>query len=384
MLWRPDHLTILAATAEHLSAKGTDLEQLMIDGMIQGMQSKTQHIFQDEATQVSGLELSAKCRMFGSTTGISKLLDLNDWTIDVTVGNLLWVSGDMTAEDELLKKLTQPLSNIDLEYSIVRALGTCGTWNGAKAVIQHLHNAPELRANLGREAVAPLILRGFVSPEQIVELTLNPQASILGRIVSAKTMGYLRTKGFGEALRTLISQDEDERLLVTAIEAIYKIQDASAIPDLEALLLKTESENVASSVAYSLHRLEARQSIPAIKKAIEKFGLAGDTHLLTTLAWFQDSFVIPSLRKAISGARNPFVPPLTAIESVGRFLPEDWAREILITELETWHGVNFDNSTQLYAVRALARSEPNLLLERFICLYDTGHLHESARREVIN
>jgi HEAT repeat protein len=384
MLWHPDHLTILAATAEHLSARGTDLEQLMVDGIVQGMQSKTQHIFQDEAMQVSGLELSAKCRMLGSTTSISKLLDLNDWTIDVTVGNLLWVSGDMTAEDELLKKLTQPLSNIDLEYSIVRALGTCGTWNGAKAVIQHLHNAPELKANLGREAMAPLILRGFVSPEQIVELTLNPQASILGRIVSAETMGYLRTKGFGEALRTLISQDEDERLLVTAIEAIYKIQDASAIPDLEALLLKTESENVASSVAYSLHRLEARQSIPAIKKAIEKFGLAGDTHLLTTLAWFQDSFVIPSLREAISGARNPFAPPLTAIESVGRFLPEDWAREILLTELETWHGVNFDNSTQLYAVRTLARSEPNLLLERVISLYDTGHLHESARREVIN
>ena len=386
-LWQPDHLATLADTSDHLLARGIDLGQLMADSIVQGEQSKTQHPLYDTSMQICGLKLLAKCRTPKFAVSISNLLDLNNRLLDTTISDLLWLAGDVAAEGALLEKMEQPLSGADpawaCQHPLIRALGTCGTAKGAETILRHLYHAPELEANTAREAVVPLVLRGFVLPEQLAELALDTQASVVGQIVSVETLGYLRIKSCSEPLRALISQTKDERLLIKAAWAIYKVQDTSAITDLEALLLETESTNVASSVAYSLHRLEARQSLPALRKALEKFGPAGNTHLLTTLAWFQDPFVIPALKEVTREMRNQYAPPFAAIESVGRFLPEDWAREILLKQLETWYGASFDNGAQLYSVRALARSEPNLLLERVITLYDADHFYKSACQEVI-
>jgi HEAT repeat protein len=264
----------------------------------------------------------------------------------------------------------------------MRALGTCGTERGAEAVLVYLRSEPTISTSLPGEAIWPLLQRGVLTRERLIKIVQHTKASIQGRTAAIMALGILDAPRNKALCHEIIDQVEDETLRAYAVRMLGMAQDGASIAKLQLLLRQTKNAFVAEQAALALARLNAHQAVSDIECALEEF--AETEHavdLVNALERLRRPSSLPVLREALQRSRFLDI-RAEIIEALGAFLPDQDAKQIILKQLETWMGGNIDLGEQCPAIRALARYDPNLLLDLVKNLYDVGRLDRSAREEL--
>ena len=389
LTWRPEHLQALAETTKDLSKHGIDVAQRIVDAIIEGTRAKGDHPLGDYHAQLAAIRTLAKCRPDNFAGEAARLLHDAGWPLDLKVCDMLWVASDPAAEKALLRKLAQATSGGSgdqeawlIRNHVIRALGTCGTERGASAVVDFLRSEPSILIYLPEEGVYPLVRRGVLRTEELVEIARDPHASSQGRITALIALGILDAQGHKDLFLEIMAQAEDPTLQAYAVRMLGFAEDSSVVPHLRQLLRKTQEPFVAEQAAEALARLEARHAIPDIEQALQEFA---ETDRVIGFIWALKHFREPSslhvLTEVMQRSRS-VATRHTVIEALGTFLPNAQAKQIILEQLDNWGGGSMDLGTQRPAIRALARYAPTLLLERALSLYDGGRLDRSAREEL--
>jgi HEAT repeat protein len=180
----------------------------------------------------------------------------------------------------------------------------------------------------------------------------------------------------------IIAQSEDTVLQAYAARMAGFAQDSTLVPSLVHLLRRADDAFVAEQAAEALARLDARQMVRDIEQALEEFAeTERASGFITALAHFREPSSTRVLIDALERNRSLHVHH-EVIEALGAFLTDRRARQIVLERLETWRGGNMDMGEQCPAIRALARHDPQFLLQRVCQLYDAGRLDRSARQEL--
>lgn len=148
-----------------------------------------------------------------------------------------------------------------VKNGVIRALGTCGAKRGANAVLNHLRSEPSILTQIPEEAICPLVRRGHLKPDQLVQVVRDPQASSQGRRASAIALGMLNAPAHKDLFREIIAQSEDTVLQAYAARMAGFAQDPALVPRLRQLLRKTDDAFVAEQAAEALARLDASQAV---------------------------------------------------------------------------------------------------------------------------
>jgi hypothetical protein len=136
---------------------------------------------------------------------------------------------------------------------------------------------------------------------------------------------------------------------------------------------------VASRLATALAQLRAIESLPKIERVLSEF--AESEHaggIVGALARFHEPSSLDVLKEVLGtniwiGIRHAI------IGSLGAYLPDPWARQTLIQQLDERAHRNVFSGAQQAAVRALVAHDPNCLLENGVRLYDAGCFDLTAR-----
>lgn len=381
--WLPEHLAVMTEATRQLTDQGVDVARRMVDAVIQGIQVQDDHSLRDHHAQSYALGTLAKCQPVNFVPEVRRLLTQAGWPFDLEICDMLWVAGDSQAEAALLRKLEQPPSQDSsawlLQSRIIRALGTCGTERGTNAVLDYLRSEPTVTITLPEEAIFPLVQRRMLNRRQLRELVQEVDASIQGRITGLTTLGIMDAQGNKDLFRAILHQSEDETLRGYAVRMLGVAYDKSSVPQLRQLLRETNDAFVAEQTAWALSRLNAYQAIGEIEQAFSEYAHTENAFgLITALANFKKPSSLQVLKDALPRSRFVHV----IIETLGAFLSDAEAKQIILERLETWRGGNIDLGEQCPPIRALARHDPNLLLKRVLKLYGDGRLDRSAREEL--
>ena len=384
--WQPDHLTALVKATRRLAEQGVDLAQNLMDAIIRAMRAEGDHPLRGHHAQVSALRALAKCQSPNFVTEAGRLLQQAGWSFALAACDALWVAGDLRAEEALLHTLEQVVPQDQSTWlamsHVIRALGTCGAERGANAVLNYLRSEPAILIQMPEEAICPLVRRGHLKPDQLVQVVRDPQASSQGRRISAIALGMLNAPAHKDLFCEIIAQSEDTVLQAYAAQMLGFAQDPALIPSLQHLLRRTEDAFVAEQAAEALAQLNARQAVRDIEQALKEFAEIDRTSgFITALAHFREPSSLPVLIDTLERIRSLHIRN-EAIEALGAFLPDSRAMQTLLERLETWRGGNIDMGGQRPAIRALAYYEPKFLLQRAYQLYNAGRLNRSARQEL--
>jgi HEAT repeat protein len=377
--WEPKQLTRLAATTAKVLEQGVDLAKLFVDAIAPGMQIHDEFPLGNRLNRVSDLLAVAKSRAANFVPEASRLLGQARELSSAELSRLLWIVGDARAEEALLGKIEQPAAEGQRVWyernSVIRALGTCGTERGAAAVLNYLRTQKEISIYFPEETLCPLVRRGLLLPDELFRIVRDSNISVQGRTCSLVALGILDSPAYRDLFAGISGSDEEDEILQRyAVRMLGFTKDSSVIPALHRLLRTSSRQSIKSQAAEALGRLNARQTVHDIERALEDSYASG---FVNALASFQEesslSLLINGLRTASHEHRAAY------LAAIGSFSHYPRGREIIREQFEGWSSSNvsiFDEQSAL--IEGLARHDPDMLLERFNRHYDSGNVRVSA------
>ena len=400
--WRPGdcHQLITTGVESVRSANdGEGFSKKLIDIY---MRDATKNSAEDRAfrSSLDGkpiLRLMAKCEMPDFARQAVRFLPGAEFWLVSQVSDALWLVGDVSAEDALIKALgdfERPSMQADRpmpeEFDIIRALGTCSTERGAEVVINYVRDNPDLSIYVPEEVLCPLVRRRVVDVKTLSDMAVDAVGTHeYVRRACVLALGYLDTPAFAPVFLEAVATESDE---LTRGHAAFFLGWANsdrsrATKSLKDLLTQTDKPYLAEQAAKSLVRLEERDALHLIEDTIERFGNAGAVSgLLRAAARFQAPSTLRLLEKAHSKKRSVTYAHTEAelIAAFGEFYhSHSSARAVVDAQLED-SSYGFDTGKQRVAVSVLAAQNPNALLQRATTLYDEGLLDPSACGTLIN
>ncbi len=382
-VWRPEDIKELVTSAQSLAEDGVQVGERFIDVSLRETAPGEYSLLRDERVQRTALYSLSKCQDENLGINLGRLLKSAGWNSSMYIADLLWVAGDIRAEEALLYKLENPCTpheHVPRSHT-ARALGTCSTEKGAKAVLDYVAFDLRLPRDLPDEILHPLIIRGAATAGQLVDIINTSQATAFGRQACMITLALLDPAQFKELFRRYAFSADSATLQEQAVRLLGFANDRSSEQDLLNLLNTTDNVSVAAEAAESLSRLEVERAVPYIERALEKFSAREEAYgFLLPLAHFRKPSSLQVIREFVSGKRW-FSTPYGVVDAVCAFWPDPWTKEFITERLEKWGG-GMDRGEQSKAISALAEHDPAFLLEHVIKLYDEGQLDESARREL--
>lgn len=382
-VWRPEDIEELVTSARRLAAVGVQIGERFIDASLREVAPGEYDLLRDERVQRTALYSLSKCQDGNLGINLGRLLKPAGWNSSMYIADLLWVAGDTRAEEALLYKLENPCTpheHVPRSHT-ARALGTCSTEKGAKAVLDYVAFDPRLPRDLSDEILHPLIIRGAATAGQLVDIINNSQATDFGRQACMVTLALLDPTQFKELFRRYAFSADRATLQEQAVRLLGFTNDQSSEQDLLNLLNTTDNVSVAAEAAESLSRLEVERAVPDIERVLGKFSAREEANgFLLPLAHFRKPSSLQAIRDVVS-AKRWFSTPYGVVDAVCVFWPDPWVKEFITERLEKWGG-GMDRGEQGKAISALAEHDPAFLLEHVIKLYDEGRLDESARRQL--
>jgi len=385
-VWQPESLEALVETAHQLAQHSVDLGQRLIGGIAHAIENALEHPLHDHRAQIAALHVAAKAQVESFVPEAAHLLASAGWSLDLKICDMLWVAADPQAESALISHLEQITGDEGQEWlqksQTIRALGTCGLQAGTDAVLAYLRSEPAINTYLPRECLVPMIRRGVLEPPQLAEIVRDTSASVQGRTVSLIALGILDTPAHKQLFYDMMVAAEDPVLQAYAIRMLGFAKDTGVVSKLRDVLRQTDHALVAGDAALALARLEAHEAVTDMEQALVHFAAEIEgSDLIRALAHLCKPSSVPVLLGVLHRNRSIYVQN-EVIEVLGAFWSDSSAQQIVLEQLEKWGGGYHDSARQCPALRALAKADPTLLVQRACELYDAGRLDRSARTEL--
>lgn len=267
--WHPDHLNALHETTQRLVDQGIDAAKLLADTKIPTI--KGDNLFNHDG--ITLLYTLAKCQVPNFTEQARRLLEVSGYPFILEISDALWVVADSHAEDALLYKIKQQDRQDRREMvgrsRIIRALGTCGTEKSQESILHYLRSEETIELHTPNDAIYPLIQRGILSREMLVELVQDEQASASGRATCLIVLGMLDPDAYIELCCSLCSRtEEDPTVQGYAARILGFAKDTSVAPLLNQFRGRVSHSFVQEQATEALERLGVLPS--SIPKAIER------------------------------------------------------------------------------------------------------------------
>lgn len=385
--WRPANLNELVRVTrklESVSADGVGVEGL-ISTYLRRTEKGSQTGFIDDSAL---LQILAKCQVTRFSEHAGRLLQEADWDFQREISDVLWVAGDVGAEESLLNKVStiraehksgeDPVPEL---YHLLRALGTCGTKRGAEVVVDTVLWNYRLDTELPKDVLAVLLRRNMLDPNRLVSLAENGATNQYARNFFIDALGYFDASAYGDFFGRMLAHGEEE----TTIKATYCLgysEDSNAIPLLRKLLKTTKSAAIAETAAGSLRRLKDYGAASEILMSIERFSPAHRAGLISEAARLQDGSVVKYLQDTTRSNEWTGSERGEMLAAVGEFYNEAWAQTIVEEWLQNTR-IGFDTGQQRWAFSVLAKHDPDGLLRHARRLYDENDVEDSARSRLV-
>jgi nucleoside phosphorylase/HEAT repeat protein len=384
--WRPRDLRELQRATQTIESS---VEAGGVEELISRYVRKTKDGSQMGLVDESGLlHTLAKCQVNHFSEHAGRLLEEADWDFQSEVSDILWVAGDVGAEEALLSKLKtiradhksggDPISEL---YHVIRALGTCSTGQGAEIVVETVLWNSRIDINFSKDVLRVLLKREVLDPNRLVTLAETPDTHEYARNFFIEALGYFDAPRFSPLFSRMLAEN-DEHVRLNAAHFLGWSKDPNVVDLLIDLLRTTESSLLAETAAESLRRLKASEAFGEIMQAVERFGRAQRLGLIREAAYFKDPALVKYLKP--TSRSNEWIPWERGdlLDAVGEFYNEPWAQIILEEWLENTR-IGLDTGQQRWAFSVLAKRDPDKLLRQAVRLYDEKGLEDSARSRLV-
>lgn len=384
--WLPTDLKELVRLTQRIeNVVGTAGVGELVSRYLAAGEPEAERSYADESVVLQTL---AKCQVRQFAKQAGRLLEHAEWDFLRELSDVLWISGDVQAEEALLNKLHRirsaeggnesPGSEL---YHVIRALGTCGTKRGANEVVETISWNPRIDPAFSFDVLRILLRRGLVDTNRLMALAKNSETHEFARNFFVEGLGFFDAPAFGKFFERMVL-DDNEQVRINAAQFLGWSSEPNVGALLIHLLETTDSVSIAEASAASLIRLQSSVAVSEIMKAIERFGRTKAVGLIRALARLKD----PSVVKYLKGTtrRNEWTPWERGdlLEAVGEFYDESWAKTIFDEWLENTR-VGYDTGQQRWAFEVLAKCDPNKLLIEATRLYDENGLENSAHARLV-
>jgi hypothetical protein len=391
-VWRPADLRSLANTWKQEEVAGNDLASALVNVLVNAGQESERPFLRDRDLIPSAVSLLAKACSAGFREVVVTLLGIDDWNLIGYLADMCWVAADQDFEDALLQRLApseyfdtlSPHWREDTRFHLMRALGTCGTTNGgAQAVLAYLREEKSIYEHFAEEGVEPLVLRGQLGEQQLVELATDNGASSQGRCMALDALARIDATKHVNLFLRIINESTDSLLLARAAICMQRTGPTADASSLIRLLTDTDSDFVAAAAALSLGHLRIRDGMQPVLDATRRFANASWVReLVRSLGLFPDPPPMNLVLNLLETVGPHSVEERAVVELLGHYWPHDEVRVAILSRLETWYGPGVDSGEQVAPIRALEHANPDFLLRRATELYDIGKLSNSALGEL--
>lgn len=385
--WRPEQLAAMVESARGLDTPYPKVARLFVNAVTPNMRVHDEFPTGNGINRVKDLRASIKCRAANFVAEASPLLAHASALSTIELCELFWVAGDLAAEPWLLHKLEHPAATPERvyleEHYIMRALGTCGTKRCVQAVLDYTRLGQRISLYFDRETLFPLLRREVLSADALIDVARDPSASVYGRALSLSALGLWNARAHQTLFEEVAREAEGEEVLQRqAVSLLGFGDDASVIGEgssliryLRGLLRNSPHNSVKAEVAAALARLNAREAIHDIERALE---VSHNPQYAHVLARFGEESSLDAVSCALGRCRPEVIG--NYLEALAAFSHFPRGAEAVREQFEGWAAgePNFWD-TQTPLVRGLARHNPAMLLERVNGLYDEGLLNSGAR-----
>lgn len=380
--WLPEQLAAMVESARGLDAPDPKVARLFVNAVTPNMRVHDEFPTGDGLNRVRDLRAAIKCQAANFVAEVSPMLAHARALSTIELCELFWVAGDVTAEPWLLHKLEYPASapervRLEKQY-VMRALGTCGTERCMPAVLDYTRLGQDISLYFDRETLFPLLRREVLSADALIQLVRDPSASVYGRALSLSALGMWASRAHQNLFEQVAREAEEEVLQRQAVSLLNVGEDASLTQHLRGLLRNSPHNSVKAEAAAALARLNARQAIHDIERALD---VSHNPRYAQALARFGEESSLNVMLRALRTASPEVISSyLAALAAFSRF-PR--GAEAVREQFEEWAAGEADfRDTQTPLIRGLAWHNPALLLERVNGLYDEGLLNSGARAEL--
>jgi HEAT repeat protein len=385
--WHAAQLEALSTEAGKLFDQGIDIASLCVEAIRPNMPEHDKFPMGDRLNRVKDLNAGIKCQAANFVPEASRLLEHASSLSTDELCRYLWVAGDWRAEDFLLAKLEQSVPEWDradrIRAFVMRALGTCGTTKGARAVLDYLRSEESVSLYFQQETLHPLLKRGVLAMDSLAEIASDSHNSPGGRACSLVALAELDARGHTNLFAQLVNDDE-ELVQLYAVRLLGFTREVGAVVPLRQILRSDKPQGLKAQAAESLGWLEARDAINDIEDAFDDTDDSAEltvARFLSALSHFRAQSSLPLLLRRLQSA--PHHVRRYYLEALGAFSHEPQGEQALLDQFEeciTEPTDFFDNQSSL--IEGLIQYSPELLLSRFNVQFDRGRLTSPGRIEL--
>jgi HEAT repeat protein len=378
--WIPEHIELMSEITAELLNKGTDFAQLSVDNLLPTVARFDEYPVEQSREGISDLLAVAKCQASSFVMAASQFLQEARTNVAAEVCELLWVAADPRAEAALLDRMHHPVADgEDVWYETgqaARALGTCGSRRGGEAVLGYLRSSDSGSEDFAEEALCPLIQSGALHKTELVSMAQDDSVGINSRLICLETLARLNAEEHRAVFEEIVLGTGETSLRRYAAKLLSLSHDKSVIPTLIKLLRENNDLSVKAQAAETLGRLDAREAIADIERAVE------DNHApqyIDALARLRSRQIIDVLTDSVSTSHREF--RSTYLRALGAYWEVPKAQRAIMEQFEDWssdESRRYDNQSHL--IEGLVAHEPNVMLHQVNKAYDIGYLGIGARQ----
>lgn len=380
-VWSPSQLEALAEAARSMASKGTHIAQVFVDALIPGMEMEDEFRLADRLNLTSEYHPVVKCQAADFVLETGRLLQHAAGFNASEICDLLWIAADVGAESALLKKLEDTKANNDMSRlvreGVIRALGTCGTRQGAKEVLNYIHTEERYRISISRESLWPLVKRQYLNTTELINIAEDPEKPPHVRTTCLEVLSYLGAEHFEQTFLKISGDDTNALLQATAVRALERMPRQQVYRRLISLVRAGKHVIVRAQAAEVLAQFGERRAIRYIERSLESDpGIYTDS-FAEALAHFQDPTSIPVLVRALE--QSPEQTKAAYIEALCSFWRFREGRQAVLEQFEKWSERRFSFfNEQSPLIRGMVRQDANFLLEQVKKHYDDGYITPGA------
>lgn len=195
------------------------------------------------------------------------------------LGAYYWILGDTSCEKALLENFGNTVARKE-EFSkgrkviaisgAARPLGTCGTYESVRAILEHIsRDSDGLSRQFGEQVLLPLLLRGQCTPDEIAAVAADESADRIGRAICLEVLRNADDEAHVELFTQVLEASSDELILRETVFGLGISGNEAAIKPLRKLLRRNDiSATLKGYTARSLGAgLKASVALPDIERA---------------------------------------------------------------------------------------------------------------------
>jgi len=205
------------------------------------------------------------------------MLSNENYNEEITLGLLYYLGKIKHIKSKNILELKLKDSNEKIVIQALYSLGCLGYKESSNKIIDVLESTSSNK--IKGEAIWGL---GKIGDNNAIDKILKYLEVEELRYITISSLGKSRNKNYSDKIRPFLKSSNEQDLIRTVI-ALARLKDTKSIPDLLNILDGEISENLATSVIYTLGELQAKEAVPYLISYLRKEEIPEDVIVKTLL-----------------------------------------------------------------------------------------------------